>query len=549
VAPASWIVIERPDKPEGPIVTSVNKVTNGSRPDYGLSGRTSSIEIKGEWLGPRVNPGGASVGKEDFAKVIRGTTVFAESELLTLDNTPIPEPVGGAVLELEGVHSGLEPGRLLIVAGERVDIPGTKGIKDAELVMLASVEHVPASDVPGDAVHTALTLASPLAYQYDRATVTLYGNVLHATHGESRSESLGSGDGTQASPQFALHQAPLTYVSAATPSGIASTLQVRVNDVLWHEAESLVGLGPTDRRYVTQETDDGTTIVVFGDGRQGARLPTGSDNVKARYRSGIGRAGNVAAGKINSLLMRPGGVNAVSNPQAASGGADRESPDEIRSNAPIAAMALDRLVSVQDHADFSRNFAGVGKAVAERLAVGRHQSVVVSVAGADEAPIDPASDLCTNLLAALQNFGDPHQSIQVMPAEAVLLIVAAKVRVDPDWEWASVYPAVLAALLATFGYARRNIGQDVVLSEVIATIQSVAGVAFVDVDRLDTTTVATLPADLARLADANPPRTRPASRVRALPARRGHHGSALLPAQVVYLSDRAPGLVNLSELN
>ncbi len=41
--------------------------------------------------------------------------------------------------------------------------------------------------------------------------------------------------------------------------------------------------------------DDGTTRVVFGDGIHGRRLPTGSLNVSASYRTGMGTAGQVDA--------------------------------------------------------------------------------------------------------------------------------------------------------------------------------------------------------------------------------------------------------------
>ena len=68
---------------------------------------------------------------------------------------------------------------------------------------------------------------------------------------------------------------------------------------------------------------------------------------------------------------------------------------------PIAVMSLDRLVSVQDYADFSRTFAGIGKA-ALALSDGHRQLVYVTIAGADDIPIDPTSDLYQNLVEALQ---------------------------------------------------------------------------------------------------------------------------------------------------
>ena len=46
-------------------------------------------------------------------------------------------------------------------------------------------------------------------YCYKRDAVTIYGNVVKATHGETRNETLGSGDGSQALQSFMLKQPPL----------------------------------------------------------------------------------------------------------------------------------------------------------------------------------------------------------------------------------------------------------------------------------------------------------------------------------------------------
>ena len=88
-------------------------------------------------------------------------------------------------------------------------------------------------------------------------------------------------------------------------------------------------------------------------------MPTGLENVKARYRSGIGAAGNVDVGQLTNLLTRPLGVTGVTNPLPATGGADRDNRDQARERVPIALLALDRLVSVADFAGFARAFAGI----------------------------------------------------------------------------------------------------------------------------------------------------------------------------------------------
>jgi len=50
------------------------------------------------------------------------------------------------------------------------------------------------------------------------------------------------------------------------------------------------GRAPGDRVYVTHTSEAGKTTVEFGDGLNGARPPTGSENVRAVYRKGIGTA-------------------------------------------------------------------------------------------------------------------------------------------------------------------------------------------------------------------------------------------------------------------
>jgi len=271
--------------------------------------------------------------------------------------------------------------------------------------------------------------------------------------------------------------------------------------VKWHESDNLYELEVNDTKFITRTDDEDKTSLIFGDGKNGSRLPTGVENVKAVYRYGIGKTGNVKAEQISLLATRPMGVKEVINPLRSSGGADRESRDQARKNAPMAVMSLDRLVSVQDYADFARTFAGIDKASSIQLSDGNRQLVHVTVAGADDIPIDTTSDLYKNLCQALHTYGDPYQPIQVDVRELMLLVISAKVRLLPDYLWESVEPKIRAKMLETFSFLNRDLGQDVVLSEVISTIQSVEGIAYVDVDILDSMAEDIDPEDLEEYGD------------------------------------------------
>lgn len=473
-------------EPSGIKIRTIETAVLESRAAYGAPGKTTKLTLLEDWLTqlPENDQTNASNQWED---ILRGTVVYAQSEEIALAlepiADPIPEPGTRNIILLADLYDGLEAGRWLVVSGERDDILDVTGVRAAELVMLAGVEQMNAAGF-GDQTHSKLILANDLKYRYKRETVTIYANVVKATHGETRNEVLGSGDSSQALQSFTLRQAPLTYVAASNPKGVDSTLHVRVNEVEWHEAENLAEAGPTDLKFITRTADDDKTTIIFGNGEQGTRLPTGIENIRATYRSGIGKAGNVKAGQISLLMTRPLGVKEVINPLRASGGADRESRDQARRNAPLAVLGLDRLVSTQDYADFARKFAGIGKASAARLSDGNHQLVHVTIAGADDIPIDKTSDLYQSLFKALHDFGDPYLPITLEMRELILIIISANVRILPDYLWESVANKIRLQLLDTFSFERRDLGQDALWSEVIHAIQSVEGVAYVDIDLL-----------------------------------------------------------------
>ncbi|HET6553497.1 MAG TPA: putative baseplate assembly protein, partial [Dyella sp.] len=466
-----------------PIVTvRLQHATVAPRSMYTMSGKSTRLDIDPNQVGHTW-----SVSDES---ALRGTLVLAQSEPLTLAASDIPDVAGNAPTTSAGVAQdsatrmtldqavdGLKPGRWVIVQGQRADVPGTDAVTGSEAVMLLAVEQA-ASNLSGDTIHSTLVFAdNGLAYTYVRNSVSVYANVVRATHGETRNEVLGSGSGV-AMPTFVLKQSPLTYVSAPTVDGVQSTLVVSVNGMQWHEVRNLAFVDASSRSYATAIDDSGKVSVLFGDGVHGARLPTGIENVTAVYRQGIGMPGNVQAGQVSLAATRPLGVKQVINPLRASGGADPETRDQARANVPLAVLALDRLVSITDYADFSRTYGGVGKASATKLG----SQVLVTIAGADDAPIDDTSDLYRNLLQSLQLYGDPALPVNLVVRELVALTLSAKVGLLPDYEWESVEPVIRAALLARFGFESANLASNVYLSGVVSCIQGVRGVAWVDVD-------------------------------------------------------------------
>jgi hypothetical protein len=219
-------------------------------------------------------------------------------------------------------------------------------------------------------------------------------------------------------------------------------------------------------------------------------------------------------------------------------------------------------VSVADHADFARGFAGIGKASATTLR-DRHGSFVhLTIAGIDDQPIDAASDLFRNLVDALHDFGDPYLRLRVQVREALLLVIQAGVAIRPEYAWDEVQPRIVAALAARFGFQARELGQPLFRSELIATIQGVRGVAHVlgctaralgydalvgglapqpplAVDAPDDHVIVTA-REAFDLAASDPRQGDGARGWLAVPDARIDAGGAIRPAQIAYLAPTVP---------
>ncbi len=339
------------------------------------------------------------------------------------------------------------------------------------------------TSITQDRDRTTLQLATSLAHVYERTTMHINANVAAATHGETAKEPLGSGDAAVLYQQFTLRQPPMTYVSADRPEGSASTLKVYVNEVLWQEVPFFYGHGPTERIYITRRDDEGRTTIRFGNGFTGARLPTGQNNVRAEYRKGTGLGGLVRADQLSLLMSRPLGLKGVVNPEAAQGAEDPEARDDARTNAPLTVLTLERAVSLQDYEDFARTFSGIAKAQAVWVWDGRKRSIFLTVAGPGGEVLTENGSVITKLKEALRTYGDPFVAFTVKTYRQAWFQVEGTITIHQDYVGETVLAAVTTDLEQRYDFEARAFGQPVALSEVIAAIQAISGVAAVDLDR------------------------------------------------------------------
>lgn len=458
IVPSGWVVFVSGDSKQAYRIVSVGEE---SIADFAISGKSTVIQID-------TTGGTEQLALSEFK--FRNTAIYAASEILELADIPVERlEKDTEEFDLEEITTDLLPGHKIVLVGTRLDeYAGVIGAEEHELKDVLIGEH------------TRLILKQPLAYSYDNSTVEIYANVIEATHGETREEILGAGDAAQAMQRFKLPKAPLTHVPAATASGAQSTLDLKVGGVSWAEATSLYMLQPNDRNYILRRDDEGNSFAVFGDGRRGARLPTGQENITASYRWGIGADGMVDAGSISLLPVKPLGVKEVTNPLPSAGGEDPESRDDARKNAPLVVLTLDRIVSLKDFEDFARTFAGIGKARAEWVWDGQRRLAHVTVAGPDGSELSTTN--LENLLAAIDTYGRPHVPRVVTKFEPLFFTLAAGVRINAAHIPDIVLDEVTAALEQYFSFSERSFAQRVANSEIQALIQGVDGIDSVDLE-------------------------------------------------------------------
>jgi hypothetical protein len=116
--------------------------------------------------------------------------------------------------------------------------------------------------------------------------------------------------------------------------------------VRYRRVESFFASQPRSRHYTL---DYISGQILFGDGRRGMVPPEGRNSIVARsYKIGGGSAGNVNVGTLTSLGRALAYVEAVANPLAATGGADRETIDDAKNRAPFTIKSRDRAVTSED---------------------------------------------------------------------------------------------------------------------------------------------------------------------------------------------------------
>lgn len=212
-----------------------------------------------------------------------------------------------------------------------------------------------------------------------------------------------------------------------------SVVLTTTGDGAWTEVDSLLSSTATDKHYtVTVDSSDRATVR-FGDGVTG-KIPTGTISVV--YRTGGGVAGNVVAGALSvaeGTFVDVGGLTvqvSVTNPAAASGGANRESLEVARLRIPQSLRtAGGRSITREDYELNALAVPGVARALMvtsnEDPAVGENAGIIYVVPAGGGTATDELLDDVVEMVTVTRP-GPP--TFAVAAVTAVYLPIDVSVR-------------------------------------------------------------------------------------------------------------------------
>jgi predicted phage baseplate assembly protein len=300
--------------------------------------------------------------------------------------------------------------------------------------------------------------ASPTVLDITAFTI---GGTAPTSHAEVvRSEVLGRSDGTPGQ-RFRLQRHPV--LPAETPALL--TVIEGDDEQTWVEVSTFADSEPDDRHF---RLDKYAGEVQFAPAvrspsgevvRYGAVPAAGAGLRVELYRTGGGRAGNVARGQIRVLKTSVPYVARVENRGPAVGGAEAETLADAKARGPMLLRSRGRAVTAEDFEQLAQDVAPDAArvhCVPEAGQPGGVRVLVVPHLASDEvgrirfADLDPPDATLERISTSLDERRLVGTRLLVQPPEYVWLTAVVSVSARPRYDPAQVRTEVLRALYSLF---------------------------------------------------------------------------------------------------
>jgi Baseplate J-like protein len=294
-------------------------------------------------------------------------------------------------------------------------------------------------------------------------------------------ELLGTSDG-RANQRYRLSHAGLILRSLGQGQQIQKdvVLLTELGGVIeeWRQQDSLSFSREGQQDYMIEIDENDQATVIFGDGAFGA-IPSPGAEIRGTYRVGGGLKGNVIAGSIQTIVDAPQltlvGAQ-VTNPGAATGGAEREDIADAVRHAPSVFRSLKRAVTADDYEALALEFTGVGKVRAEGTNWNTVSLFIAPQGGGHVSDV-----LEANLLAYFEDKRPVSTLIEIQDVDYVQIYVTAEVDVESYYSASEIKEKVQAAVAALLAFDAVDFAQILYLSKFYEAIEEIDGVKGVNI--------------------------------------------------------------------
>lgn len=260
---------------------------------------------------------------------------------------------------------------------------------------------------------------------------------------------------------------------------IESSVSISVNGITYNQVPYIIDYAGSDPVFVINTDADGITYVSFGDNVSG-RIPPSGAEIYASYRVGGGASGNVSANTLTYIVTNSNAGLSVNNQSAAVAGADEESTDSIRINAPASLKALNRAVSLADYASLALQVTGISKAIA-KANVYSNVTVYISLFGdrGIDGSLNPTAIFNTIADRLLEYYIDkcpPNTTVTVQPPSYAKIDVTVDVTIAPQYKTSAIKTQIENDLNLLLDIDNVVFGDTIKLSDVLETVSSISGV-------------------------------------------------------------------------
>lgn len=257
---------------------------------------------------------------------------------------------------------------------------------------------------------------------------------------------------------------------------IIITTQLGETITEWTFQETLAFSREKQNDYIVEIDAQDRATVVFGDGAFGA-IPESGATILATYRVGGGLQGNVPAAAIGTIVdasqLSLNGIK-VTNPEGATGGAERESIDHAVMHAPAVFRSLKRAVTEDDYNALALDFKGVGKV---RSVAASWNRVILYVAPEGGGKVSDVLE--GNLLAYFEDKRPVTTIIEIHDVNYVEIFITAEIGVTSYYPVENVREKVQQAAGELLSFDQVDFAKTVYLSKFYEAIEAIAGVEYV----------------------------------------------------------------------